>query len=157
MPSGLWHQQHKYYLHIGSRKQGLSWGTKLCKKLIDASNSLWNKRNTFEHDRKLHGIIEVEDIRLKREIKAQYRLGITSLKQSDRYLFNEPMLDLWSKNGTYIRSWLATVLIARGEYQEAKIELARSRGNMGYKRKRPTGLEIRKCKKRTKDLKKEQN
>ena len=63
------------------------------------------------------------------------------------------MLDLWSKNGTYIRSWLATVLIARGDYQEAKIELERSRGNMGYKRKRPTGSEIRKCKKRRKCLK----
>ena len=112
------------------------------------------ERNTFEHDRKLHGLIKVEDIHLKRAIKEQYRLGKTDLKQSDRYLFNGSMLDLWSKNGTYIRSWLATVLIARGEYQEAKIELARSRGNMGYKRKRPTGPEIRKCKKRRKDLKK---
>ena len=84
----------------------------------------------------------------------QYRLGKTNLKQSDRYLLNGSVLDLWSKNGTYIRSWLATVLIARGEYHEAKIELSRSRGNMGYKRKRPTGLEIRKCKKRRKDLKK---
>ena len=114
LSSGLWQQQHKYYLHLGLRKQGLSWGTKLCRKLIDASHSLLNKRNTFEHDRKLHGLIKVEDICLKRAIKEQYRLGKTDLKQSDRYLFNGSMLDLWSKNGTYIRSWLATVLILRG-------------------------------------------
>ncbi len=107
----------------------------MCKKLIDTSLSLWNKRNTFEHDRKLHGLIEVEYIRLKRAIKEQYRLEITNLKQLDRYLFNGPMLDLWSKNGTYIRSWLAIVLISRGNYQEAKIELGRARGNMGAKEK----------------------
>ena len=61
------------------------------------------------------------------------------------------------KKGTYICSWLATVLIARGLHQEAKMELGRSRGNMGYKRKRPTGIEIRKCKKRRKDLKNKKN
>ncbi len=154
LPQGMWQQQHEYYLYLGSRKQGYSWGTKLCEKLIDASHSLWNKRNTFEHDRKLHGLIEVEDIRLKKAIKEQFSLGKTNLKQSDEYLFQGSMLDLWSKNGTYIRLWLATVLIARGEYQEAKMELTRSRGNMGYKRIRPTGSEIRKCKKRRKNLKK---
>ena len=148
LPQGMWQQQHEYYLYLGSRKQGYSWGTKLCEKLIDASHSLWNKRNTFEHDRKLHGLIEVEDIRLKKAIKEQFSLGKTNLKQLDEYLFQGSMLELWSKNGTYIRSWLATVLIARGEYQDAKLELTRSRGNMGYKRIRPTGLEIRKCKKR---------
>ena len=45
------------------------------------------------------------------------------------------------------------VLIAPGLYQEAKMELGRSRGNMGYKRKRPTIVEIKKCKKRRKCLK----
>ena len=47
-------------------------------------------------------------------------------------------------------SWLLTFLIARGNHQEAKIELGRSRGNMGYTRKRSTVIEIRKCKKKKK-------
>ena len=91
----MWQQQHDYHLHIGSRKQGITWGTKLYKKLIETSHSLWNKRNTFEHDRKLHGLIEVEDIRLKRVIKVQYEKGIAGLKASDRYLFNGLILNLW--------------------------------------------------------------
>ena len=156
LPTGMWQQQHEYYIYMGSKKQGITWGTKLCKKLIEASHSMWTKRNTFEHDRKLHGLIEVEDVRLKTAVKAQYLKGITGIRISDRYLFNNSMIKLWSKNGTYIRSWLATVLIARGLYQEAKMELRRSRENMGYERKRPTGVEIKKCKKRRKDLKSKQ-
>ena len=50
--------------------------------------------------------------------------------------------------------YLATVLIAKGNYQETKIEFKRSRSNMGYKRKRPTTLEIQKYKRIRKDLKK---
>ena len=80
LPLGLWQQQHEYYLYLGSRKQGLSWCTKLFEKLIYASHSLWNKRNTYEQDRKLHGLIEVEDILLKRAIKEHYRLGKRDLK-----------------------------------------------------------------------------
>ena len=39
------------------------------------------------------------------------------------------------ENGTYVRSWLATGLIARGLYKETKIELGRSKGNIGPKGK----------------------
>ena len=42
-----------------------------------------------------------------------------------------------AKNGFYIGSWLATELIAQRLYQEAKSELGKSRGNMGYKRENP--------------------
>ena len=136
---------------MGSKKQSITWGTKLCEKLIEASHSLWTKRNTFEHDRKLHGLIEMEDIRLKTAVKAQYLKGITGLRISDRYLFNNLMINLWSKNGTYIRSWLATVLIARGLYQESKLELGRSRGNMRYIREKDLqGLKLRSVKREEK-------
>ena len=57
----------------------------------------------------------------------------------------------------YIRAWLATVLISRGDYQEAKGELEKSGGNMGHKRKRPSIDEILKCKKRKKILFKSKN
>lgn len=94
---------------------------------------------------------------MKTAIKNQYNKGTTGLKRSDRYIFNNSMSKLWSKNGAYIGSWLATVSIGRGLYQEAKMELGRSRGNMGYKRRKPTFVEIKKCKRRRKELKAKKN
>ena len=65
---------------------------------------LWTKRNSFEHDRKLHGLQEGEDILLKTAIRNQNKLGTAELNRSDKYLFNNSMLKLWSNNGAYIRS-----------------------------------------------------
>ena len=47
----------------------MAWGTNLCNKLIEVTHSLWTKYNYFEHDRQIHGLREVEDIRLKSAIK----------------------------------------------------------------------------------------
>ena len=73
---------------MGSRKQGITWGTKLCEKIIEATHSLWTKHNSFEYNRKLHGLIEFENICLITAIKNQYEKEITGLKRLDRYLFN---------------------------------------------------------------------
>ena len=54
---------------MGSRKQGITWGTKLREKLIEATHLLWTKLNLFEHDRQLHGLRKVTDIRLKTSVK----------------------------------------------------------------------------------------
>ena len=115
---------------MGSRKKDITWGTNLYEKLIEGINSLWTKQNLFEHDRKLHEVWEAEDIRLKTSIGNSYKLGKTALEKCDKYVFNNKMLKLWSNNGAYIRSYLATVLIAREIYQEVKLELGRLRGNM---------------------------
>ena len=72
---------------MGSKKQGITWGTKLCEKLIEATHPLWTKRNYFEHNRKLHGLIEVENIRLKTAIKIDMRKEPQDLKdQTGTYL-----------------------------------------------------------------------
>ena len=49
------------------------------------------------------------------------------------------------------------MIIAQGLYQEAKMELGRSRGNTGYKKRRPTADEIKKYKKRRHDLEAKRN
>ena len=67
------------------------------------------------------------------------------------------MLKSRLQNGAQIRSWLATVLIARDHYQEAKMKLKRSRGNMGYKRKRPSFVKIHKMQKKKKKLRAKKN
>ena len=79
-------------MYIGSRKQGIKWGTKLCEKLIKTIHLLWKKRNSFEHDRKIHGLKEVEDIQLKTAIRGKYKLGTARLKKSDKYLFKSVLL-----------------------------------------------------------------
>ena len=82
-PTWMWQKQHDYYVHIGSRNQGITWGTNLCDKLIEATHSLWTKWNSFKHDRQVHGLREVEDRRLKAAIKI--KLGTGGLKRSDKY------------------------------------------------------------------------
>ena len=56
----------------GVKKEGIILETTLCEKLIEATHLLWIKQNSFEHDRKLHGLREVEDIQLKTPIRNQY-------------------------------------------------------------------------------------
>ena len=52
----------------------------------------------------------------------------------------------------YIRAWLSTVLIARGEFDEAKKEMLNDRGSRKYRRKRATGREINLQIKRRRDI-----
>ena len=142
LPKGIGPIQQIYYTQIGSRKQGMSWVKKLCGKLIDATHALWRKRNSYEHDRTIHGLREIEDVRLEEAVKRQYVMGRTGLHASDKYLFNKTRLELWSYRGEYVRTWLATILIARGEYEIAQEEMSNHRGSKNKPRKRTTQSEI---------------
>ena len=67
-------QSNTNTMFIFDQKKGITWGTKLCKKFIEATHLLWTKRNSFKHDRQIHDIQEVEDIRLKTALRNQYIL-----------------------------------------------------------------------------------
>ena len=131
-------------------KKGTTWATILCGKLIDITNLIWTIRKSFEHDKKLHGIWEIEDIQLKAAVKRQYVLGVNSLHTSDTYLFCQSRLELWAQKWEYIRAWLATVLIARGDFEAAQTEMKNQRGDATFSCKRATRMEINeqvKCRK----------
>ena len=53
-------------------KKCITWSTILCKKLIEATHSLWTQRNSFENDRQLHVLRGVKDIILKTAVKNIY-------------------------------------------------------------------------------------
>ena len=89
-----------------------------------------------------HGMRELEDVRLEDAVKRQYALGTEGLHVSDHFLFNKPRLELWSYPGEYVRSWLATVLIARGENALAQQEMGTFLGDKRACRKRPTPGEM---------------
>ena len=142
IPIGLQELQQAYYTQLRSWKKGRTWARKLCEKLMDATHALWIKRNYFEHDRGAHWLREIEDIRLEEAVRRQYSLGTEGLHTSDHYLFNKPRLELWSYPGEYVRSWLATVLIARGEHASAKQEMSQYLGDKGRCRKRTAPEEM---------------
>ena len=135
--------QHRYYIEQGLRRQGKSWGIKLVTLLVKATISVWNKRNFMEHNRVVHGLSEVENIRLSREVNKQLRLGYAGIKQRDKYLFKYTKEKIWVQSGEWIRSWLASVHIARNQIQRAKEELHLLQGNLKFIRKRPEKSEIR--------------
>ena len=110
---------------------------------MDAAISIWNKRNSMEHNRVAHGLSEVENIRLNLEVEKQLRLGGVGVKRKDKYLFKYTKDKIWTQSGEWIRSWLASVHIARNQIQRAKEELHLSRGNLTFIRKRPEKSEIR--------------
>ena len=132
--------------------KNLSTTRNLCDKLIGITHALWNKRNSIEHDKTQHGLHEIEDVRLEEAVKYQYTLGPESLNPADKYLFNQPRYKLWAQKGEYIQAWLSTVLIARGEFDEAKKEMLNDRGNRKHQRKRATGREINLQIKRRRDI-----
>ena len=72
-------------------------------------------------------------------MKQQYSLNTESLNPTDKYLFNQPQLELWAQKGEYIRAWLSTVLISQGEFDKAKKEIQNDHVNQHYQRKRATG------------------
>ena len=69
IPLDLCEIQQRFYREQGSNRQGKTWGIKLVGFLLDATISIWNKRNLMEHNRVAHGLSEVENIRLKLEVE----------------------------------------------------------------------------------------
>ena len=122
----------------------------MCEKLMDANHALWIKWNSFEQDRDAHGLREIEDVRLEEAVRRQYYLGTEGLHTSDHYLFNKPRLELWSYPGEYVRSWLDTVLISRGEHASAKQEMSQYFGDKRRCRKRtaPGEMELHRKRRR---------
>ena len=157
IPVGSCEIQHKFYIEEGSRKQGKTWGTKLVDLLMEAALSIWNKRNSMEHNRVAHGLSEVENIRLSLEVDKQLRLGLVGVKRKDKSLFKYTKKKIWAQSGEWIRSWLASVYIARNQMQQAKEELNLLRGKLTYIRKRPERLEIRQIEKERKEQVKRKN
>ena len=150
IPIGFQDLQQSYYTQIGSWKKRSTWARKLCEKLIDATHALWRKRNSFEHDREVHGLRDIEDVRLEEAVKRQYVLVTEGMHTSDHYLFNKQRLELWSYPGEYVRSWLATVLITRGEYASAQQEMGKFLGDKRGCRKRtaPEEMELHRKRRR---------
>ena len=68
IPTNLCEMQHRFYTEKGSRNQGKSWVTKIVGLLMEAAISVWNKRNSMEHNRVAHGLTKVENISLSLEV-----------------------------------------------------------------------------------------
>ena len=65
-------------------------------------------------------------------MKQQYSLNTESLNPTDKYLFNQSRLELWAQKREYIRAWLSTVLIIRGEFDKSKNEIQNDQDNQHY-------------------------
>ena len=98
----------------------------------------------LEFNREIHGLREVEDIRLEKAIEKEYRSRKPKLQRVDKYLFYKLVGSFGTSKGD-IWDYLATVLITREKFEDANIELNKLSGNMGCIHKRKNQSTTLKC------------
>ena len=144
LPSQMIEVQQHHFNYIGSRKKALNWATSLIGKMLRASHRLWMERNHILHTRTIGGIHGLQMICLDRAVTAQYDLGYANLNPEDHYLLDKEKDDLLQQPPEILRGWLCEILIARGDFDAAWLELLRDRGETTYSLPSLTAVEMRK-------------
>ena len=72
------------------------------------------------------------------------------LDTTDYYLFNKSRLELWLYHGEYVRTWLDTILITRGEHASAQQEMCQHHGDKRtcWKRTAPVEMDLHRKRRR---------
>ena len=144
LPNYLVDAQQQFYDSIGSRKSAKRWGTTLVGKMLRATHGLWMERNNILHLRTINGIHGLQLICLDRAVTRQYELGYENLNQEDHYLLEKEKQSLLQQPVEVIRGWLCEILIARGDFDAARLESLRDRGEITHCLPSLTPAEMRK-------------
>ena len=135
-------QQH-HFTSIGSRKKALNWATSFVGKMLRATHRLWMERNQILHTRTIGGIHGLQMILLERAVTEQFELGYDELDPDDHYLLDRDKDDLLQQPSEILRGWLCEILIARGNYDAARLESLRDRGETTYSLPTLTAVQLR--------------
>ena len=72
---------------------------------------------------------------LEEAVKSQLQIGFNDLSREDRSSLKTSFKTIWSKPVEDIRSWLISLLIARGNLEDALVEGRNPREPVAHKRK----------------------
>ena len=121
--------QSTYYQTIGLRKSGTKWGITLINKVLRATLALWFQRNEIVHAQMEEGLEGMEIKALYTAVENELSKGLMSLQPEDYYLLDTNIHRLRREPVEYIRGWLCSVKIARGDLVGAQQESIRDRGS----------------------------
>ena len=144
LPKQMIEIQQQHYNFIGSNKQAAKWSTVLVGKMLRATHNLWMERNNILHTRTIGGIHGLQMIVLDRAITAQYDLGYENLNHEDHYLLDKDKEVLLQQPAEVLRGWLCDILIARGNFDAARLESLRDRGETTFTLPSLSAVEMRK-------------
>ena len=83
IPSLMVTVQDSYYIMIGRRKLGQSWGTTFIGKMLRTCHHLWMERNHMLHYSTISGINGLEMMRLQTAVDQQFDLQTTDMNTMD--------------------------------------------------------------------------
>ena len=129
LPVGLIEYQHSHYQLLGKRNSGKEWGTKLVGKLLRATHHLWLHRNSILHAQTENELKCMDIMQLQTAVQGELDKGKTGLPAEDWDHLNVNIHDIMTEPVAYIRGWLCTIFIARGDIAAAKEENLRDRQN----------------------------
>ena len=144
LPIQLIAVQQQHYTYLGIKRKACQWGAKFIGKMLRASHGLWMERNNILHLRTIGNIHGLQMIQLESAITTQYDLGYEDLNQEDYYLLDKDKEDLLQQPIDIVRGWLCSILIARGDFDAARLESLQDRGETTYKLPSLTAVEMRK-------------
>jgi len=129
LPLGLIEYQHSHYQLLGKRNTGNSWGNKLVGKLLRATHQLWLHRNSILHAQTENELKVMDIMQLQDAVQRELDKGKAGLPMEDWDLLDINIHDMMTEPVDYIRGWLCTILIARGDIAAAKEENMKDRRN----------------------------
>ena len=109
-------------------RKGLASAKEAVRRLVNAVHGLWGRRNAVSRAEGPFGLPKGAGRELERKIREQFHLGYVGLNPQSHFLLEEEVEDILWSDVQVARGWLSSILIARGQLEEAEEEARRSYG-----------------------------
>ena len=100
--------------------------------MLRATHGLWMERNHVLYLTAANGIRGLNNIALQTAVEQQYTLGYQNMDEEDFYLLDEDMETSMEEPIDMIRGRLCDLLITRGNFDSARLESLKDRGELSH-------------------------
>ena len=122
LPRGMVEYQQEYYHSIGSKRSGRKWASRLVGRVLRATHHLWMLRNDMVHLKTEEGLKGMDLVVLQHEVESEVNRGVDMMEPEDHYLLDIHLPTLLLEPVEYLRGWLCSVKLARGDFEAAREE-----------------------------------
>ena len=89
-------------------------------------HGLWGQRNVCSREEGRFGLAQIASLELERKIRDQLQKGREGLEEGMEFLLDKDVKEILASEEYGEWSWLALVLMARGDMEDAQEEAART-------------------------------